>query len=69
VRLVIPWCGVDYTGRLSAHLPLAIRLIVIKADGSVLIHNDAGTKALNWIAAGSRLTSARVQESEFYDGE
>ena len=62
VRIVIARCSVDYAGRLSAHLPLATRLIIIKADGSVLIHNDAGTKALNWMPAGSRLTSTVVQE-------
>ena len=54
----------DYAGRLSAHLPLATRLIIIKADGSVLIHNDAGTKALNWMPVGSRLTSTPVKESD-----
>jgi hypothetical protein len=47
---------------------MAVRLIVIKADGSVLIHSDAGTKALNWMPAGSRLTSTGVRESEFHDG-
>jgi endonuclease len=47
VRLVIARCCVDYTGRLSARLPLAMRLILIKADGSILIHADSGTKALN----------------------
>jgi RecB family endonuclease NucS len=62
VRIVIARCSVDYAGRLSAHLPLATRLIIIKADGSVLIHNDAGTKALNWMPAGSRLASTVVQE-------
>jgi RecB family endonuclease NucS len=55
---------VDYAGKLSAHLPLATRLIIIKADGSVLIHNDAGTKALNWMPVGSRLTTTTVQESD-----
>jgi endonuclease len=64
VRLVIARCSVDYAGRLSAHLPLATRLIMIKADGSLLIHSDAGTKALNWMPSGSRLTSAVVQQSE-----
>jgi endonuclease len=61
VRIVIARCSVDYTGRLSAHLPLATRLIIIKADGSVVIHNDAGTKALNWMSSGSRLTVAPAQ--------
>ncbi|MGH3157221.1 MAG: endonuclease NucS [Streptosporangiaceae bacterium] len=64
MRIVIARCSVDYAGRLSAHLPLATRLIIIKADGSVVIHNDAGTKALNWMPAGSRLTSVPVQVSD-----
>jgi RecB family endonuclease NucS len=42
VRLVIARCSVDYTGRLSAHLPMATRLLMLKADGSVLVHSDAG---------------------------
>src|ERR1700735_1024820 len=42
VRLVIARCSVDYAGRLSAHLPLATRLIMVKADGSVLVHSDGG---------------------------
>ncbi len=57
----------DYAGRLSAHLPLATRLLMIKADGSLLIHSDAGTKALNWMSAGSRMT-ALVQDSESDEG-
>jgi len=67
MRLVIARCSVDYAGRLSAHLPLATRLIMIKADGSLLIHSDAGTKALNWMSAGSRMT-ALVQDSESDEG-
>jgi len=47
-------CSADYVGRLTAHLPLATRLIMIKADGTVLIHADSGTKALNWMPPGSR---------------
>src|SRR3954465_10526537 len=42
MRLVIARCSVDYAGRLTAHLPTAIRLLVCKADGSVLVHSDAG---------------------------
>jgi endonuclease len=50
VRLVIARCSVDYAGRLTAHLPLATRLLMIKADGSVLVHADAGGyKPLNWM--------------------
>jgi hypothetical protein len=51
VRLVIARCSVDYTGRLAAHLPLASRLLVVKADGSVLVHSDGGSyKPLNWMS-------------------
>ena len=50
MRLVIARCSVDYTGRLTAHLPLATRLLVVKADGSVLVHSDAGGyKPLMWM--------------------
>jgi RecB family endonuclease NucS len=50
MRLVVARCSVDYTGRLSAHLPLAARLLVCKADGSVLVHSDAGGyKPLMWM--------------------
>ncbi len=51
VRLVIAKCCVDYDGRLSAHLPLATRLLLVKADGSVLVHSDGGSyKPLNWMS-------------------
>jgi RecB family endonuclease NucS len=51
VRLVIARCSVDYAGRLSAHLPLATRLLVVKADGSVLVHSDSlSYKPLNWMS-------------------
>ena len=50
MRLVIARCSVDYAGRLTAHLPTAIRLLVCKADGSVLVHSDAGGyKPLMWM--------------------
>jgi len=56
VRLVIARCSVDYEGRLSAHLPEAIRLIMVKADGCVAIHADGGAyKPLNWMNAPNRL--------------
>jgi RecB family endonuclease NucS len=52
MRLVIARCTVDYNGRLSAHLPEAIRLIMVKADGCVAIHADGGAyKPLNWMNA------------------
>jgi endonuclease len=57
VRLVIARCSVDYAGRLSAHLPLATRLLIVKADSSVLVHSDGGSyKPLNWMSPPCRLT-------------
>lgn len=55
MRLVVARCQVDYAGRLTAHLPLATRVIMVKADGSVLIHADGGSyKPLNWMGPGTR---------------
>ena len=57
MRLVIARCSVDYEGRLSAHLPLATRLILVKADGSVSIHaDDRAYKPLNWMSPPCRTT-------------
>jgi endonuclease len=57
VRLVIARCSVDYVGRLTAHLPQALRLLIVKADGSVLVHSDGGSyKPLNWMSPPCRLT-------------
>lgn len=57
MRLVIARCSVDYAGRLSAHLPLAIRLLLVKADGSVLVHSDSlSYKPLNWMSPPCVLT-------------
>jgi endonuclease len=56
VRLVIARCSVDYAGRLSAHLALASRLLIVKADSSVLVHSDGGSyKPLNWMSPPCRL--------------
>jgi RecB family endonuclease NucS len=56
MRLVIARCSVDYAGRLSASLAPATRLILIKADGSVLVHSDGGSyKPLNWMSPPCRL--------------
>jgi RecB family endonuclease NucS len=50
MRLIVARCSVEYSGRLSAKLPEALRLIILKADGSVLVHADAGGfKPLNWM--------------------
>lgn len=51
MRLVVASCSARYSGRLNAHLPLATRLLVVKADGSVLLHSDGGSyKPLNWMS-------------------
>jgi endonuclease len=56
VRLLIARCTVDYSGRLSAHLPMAPRLILVKADGSVSVHaDDRAYKPLNWMSPPCRL--------------
>jgi endonuclease len=51
VRIVVARCQIDYAGRLTAHLPMATRVLMIKADGSVLVHSDGGSyKPLNWMS-------------------
>lgn len=51
MRLIVSRCTVDYVGRLTAHLPEAVRVIMVKADGSVLVHADGGSyKPLNWMS-------------------
>ena len=67
MRLVIARCSVDYVGRLRAHLPLATRLLMVKADGSVLIHSDGGSyKPLNWMSppATLRITEPTPDDAE-----
>src|SRR5439155_9705489 len=50
MRLLVARCEVRYSGRLTAVLPEAVRLLVFKADGSVLVHDDTGGyKPLNWM--------------------
>jgi endonuclease len=50
MRLLVARCEVEYTGRLNAFLPESTRLLMLKADGSVLVHADAGGyKPLNWM--------------------
>lgn len=52
MRLVIARCTVEYSGRVAAHLPEAIRLIMVKADGTLAIHSDGNaSKPLNWMIA------------------
>ena len=68
MRLVIARCRVDYVGRLTAHLPDALRLIMVKADGSVSIHaDDRAYKPLNWMSPPCTLTEESqplVEEGE-----
>lgn len=67
MRLVIARCSVDYIGRLTAHLPLAVRLLMVKADGSVLVHSDGGSyKPLNWMSPPCTLS---VRDPEAIDAE
>jgi endonuclease len=59
VRLVIARCSVDYLGRLTAHLPSATRLLLVKSDGSVSVHaDDRAYKPLNWMSPPCRLDEA-----------
>jgi RecB family endonuclease NucS len=69
VRLVIARCSVDYSGRLTAHLPLATRLLLVKADGSVLVHSDGGSyKPLNWMAPPCAMAELEPDDGQAADG-
>jgi RecB family endonuclease NucS len=58
MRLVVAQCSVDYAGRLNAHLPLATRVLMLKQDGSLLIHSDGGSyKPLNWMSPPCTLST------------
>ena len=62
MRLVIARCQVDYVGRLTAHLPMATRLILVKADGSVSVHaDDRAYKPLNWMSPPCTMTVAEPE--------
>ncbi len=65
MRVVFAQCTVDYSGRLTAHLDSASRVIMIKGDGSVLIHSDGGSyKPLNWMTAPCSLTVESHEKQE-----
>ncbi|WP_167043948.1 endonuclease NucS [Salinibacterium sp. ZJ454] len=65
MRLVIARCSVDYAGRLSAHLPLATRLLMLKSDGSLLVHSDGGSyKPLNWMSPPCTITTQAPDEEQ-----
>src|SRR3954451_18188555 len=59
MRLIVARCSVEYSGRLSARLLEALRLVRLKADGSVLVHADAGGyKPLNWMTPPTAIEEA-----------
>ena len=59
MRLLVARCSVDYIGRLTAHLPAAVRLVMVKADGSVSIHaDDRAYKPLNWMSPPCKIEEA-----------
>jgi endonuclease len=63
VRLVVAKCQIDYAGRLTAHLPMATRVLMIKADGSVLVHSDGGSyKPLNWMSPPCTLREGTTED-------
>ena len=63
MRLVVARCQVDYAGRLTAHLPMATRVLMIKADGSVLVHSDGGSyKPLNWMSPPCTLREGTTED-------
>src|SRR2546423_7512905 len=72
MRLLVARCEVRYSGRLNAVLPEAVRLLLLKADGSVLVHDDAGGfKPLNWMTAptfvedeGDRLVVSKLKTED-----
>ena len=67
MRLVIARCSVEYVGRLDAHLPMADRLLLLKADGSVSVHaDDRAYKPLNWMTPPCTLEESEIKD---IDGE
>ena len=69
MRLVIADCSVDYAGRLTAHLPLARRLLMLKGDGSILIHSETGSyKPLNWMNPPCNFSKHEPDEEQLAKG-
>src|SRR3954464_14613898 len=77
MRLLVARCAVRYSGRLNAVLPEAVRLLILKDDGSVLVHDDAGGfKPLNWMTAptfvedqGERLVVRKLKTEDVLEIE
>lgn len=69
MRLVIADCSVDYAGRLIAHLPKARRLLMLKGDGSILIHSETGSyKPLNWMNPPCNYSTHEPDEEQLGNG-
>ncbi len=69
MRIVVAQCSVDYSGRLDAHLEPAKRLLILKQDGSVLVHSDGGSyKPLNWMSPPATLRQAELEETDVAAG-
>ncbi len=69
MRLVIADCSVDYSGRLTAHLPKARRLLMLKGDGSILIHSETGSyKPLNWMNPPCNYSTHEPDEEQLGNG-
>jgi RecB family endonuclease NucS len=69
MRIVVARCSVDYSGRLNAHLPLATRVLMLKNDGSILIHSDGGSyKPLNWMSPPCMLIVEEPEEDLVVSG-
>ena len=69
MRLVIADCSVDYAGRLTAHLPKAKRLLMLKGDGSILIHSETGSyKPLNWMNPPCNYSTHEPDEEQLAKG-
>ena len=65
MRIVVADCSVDYAGRLSAHLPRAKRVLMLKSDGSILVHSDGGSyKPLNWMSPPCTLSTLELDDEQ-----
>ncbi|GGO85867.1 endonuclease NucS [Nocardioides phosphati] len=65
MRILVARCQVDYAGRLSAHLPMATRVLMLKSDGSVLVHSDGGSyKPLNWMSPPCSVVEGSTDEGQ-----
>lgn len=69
MRIVVAECSIDYAGRLSAHLPRATRVLMLKNDGSLLVHSDGGSyKPLNWMSPPCTLSQLELDDDHISSG-